>query len=220
MSDHLTTKQKKILVIAGIIVTIGMIYFIYNGIGKSEEIDLNENILVSNSVTKENNIEIQSSEEEDIVVIHITGAVKVPGIVKLKEGSRIEDAIEAAGGLTEDADISKVNLAYILDDGIKIRIPSSWEEDIKDSNILMEDSGENIVQETSPSSTNLNGSININKATEAQLETLPGIGSSLASRIIEYREQNGNFSNIEDIKNVSGIGESKYENIKDFICVK
>lgn len=219
MLDNLTTKQKKIVIVVGIIVTIGIIYFICNGIGKSENIDLDEEILVSNNLTEENNIEIQTSKEE-IVVIHITGAVKVPGIVKLKEGSRIEDAIQEAGGLTEDADISKVNLAYVLDDGIKIRIPSSLEEDITDEDILVEDSGENIIQETNTSSTNLSGSININKATETELETLPGIGASLASRIIEYREQNGKFSSIEDIKNVSGIGESKYNNIKDFICVK
>lgn len=222
MLENLTIKQKKILVIIGIIVNIGILYFIYNKSYKSEKIDLDENILVSNNVSNVDNSEIKNSQDDkDIIVVHITGAVKNPGIVKLEEGSRIEAAIEASGGLTDDADISKVNLAYILEDGIKIRIPSSFDENIIDSDILIQDSGEDIIiQETNNSNSNSNVNININKATETELETLPGIGASLASRIIEYREQNGKFSNIEEIKNVSGIGDSKYNNIKDYICVK
>ena len=222
MLDNLTTKQRRILFAIGVIVAIGIIYFIYNGDARNEEIDIDENILVTNSLAKENNIETQISEE-DIVIVHVTGAVKSPGIVKLKEGSRIEDAIESAGGLTENADISNVNLAYILDDGIKLRIPSILDENITDEDILIESSGENIIQETNTNSTNTTNSItsiNINKATETELDTLPGIGPSLATKIIEYREQNGKFSSIEDIKNVSGIGDSKYDSIKDFICVK
>ena len=141
--------------------------------------------------------------------------------MKLKDGSRIEDAIEAAGGLTENADISKVNLAYVLEDGIKIKIPSSSEEDIGDGDVLIDGSGENVVEKDDSQSTNQNGKgININKADETELQTLPGIGASLASRIVEYRKQNGKFANIEDIKNVSGIGDSKFSNIKDLITVK
>ena len=141
--------------------------------------------------------------------------------MKLTDGSRIEDAIEAAGGLTENADISKVNLAYVLEDGIKIKIPSSSEEDIGDGDVLIDGSGENVVEEDDSQSTNQNGKgININKADETELQTLPGIGASLASRIVEYRKQNGKFANIEDIKNVSGIGDSKFSNIKDLITVK
>ena len=87
------------------------IYFINNK-NQTNNIELDENILVSNQNTKQ-----MSQDTEEIVIVHITGSVKNPGIVKLKEGSRIEDAIEAAGGLTENADISNVNLAYVLDDG-------------------------------------------------------------------------------------------------------
>ena len=153
-----------------------------------------------------------------IGIIYITGSVKNPGIVKLKEESRIEDAIEAAGGLTENADISNVNLAYVLDDGTKIKIPNLDDEDIGDEDVLSKDSGEGIIQEDEKT-TNTN-IVNINKATENELSTLPGIGNSLATRIVEYRKQNGNFKTIEDIKNVSGIGESKFANIKDFISIK
>lgn len=127
------------------------------------------------------------------------------------------DAIDKAGGLTEDADISDVNLAYVLEDGIKIKIPTISEE--KNEEIIINSSGEGIV-EKEISNNSENKIININKANETDLQTLPGIGASLAGRIVEYRDSNGKFNEIEDIKNVSGIGDSKYENIKNLICVK
>lgn len=226
MLDNLNEKQKKILIIVAILVAIGLVYYIYNKTGKTDNIDLDENILITNNLTQENSENTQ--DEEELVIVHITGSVKNPGIVKLKQGSRIEDAIQSAGGLTENADISKVNLAYVLEDGIKIRIPSLDEEETEEEDILIEGSGENIIQETdintninsNTTSKSTNKAININKATEIELQTLPGIGGSLASKIIEYREQNGKFSSIEDIKNVNGIGESKYNNIKDLISVR
>lgn len=190
-------------------------YFIYNKNQVKEDINIENEILVNNVITNENNT------NDDIVIIHITGSVKNPGIVKLKEGSRIEDAIESAGGLTENADITKVNLAYVVEDGTKIKIPSASEEDIGDEDIIDSKSGDNIIiEENAVPSNNSTQTININKATEKEFETLPGIGPSLASKIIEYRNQNGKFESIEDIKNVNGIGDNKYEKIKDLITVK
>ncbi len=217
MLENLSQKQKIIVTVIAIAVLIGIISFIYNKNQTKDDTILENDILITNTSTNNNLVENESSK--DLVVVHITGSVKNPGIVKLSEGSRIEDAIQAAGGLTENADISKVNLAYVLDDGIKIKIPSITDDDIGDEDIINEESGENIIENDTTSSKN-NKSININKATETELETLPGIGASLASRIVEHRKQNGNFSSIEDIKNVSGIGDSKYLNIKDFITVK
>lgn len=218
MLDNLTKKQKVIVLVIAIVVAIGMIYFIYNKNQITDDVNLENDILVSENVAKEKSL---NTTEENEVIIHITGSVKNPGIVRLKEGSRIEDAIEAAGGLTENADISKVNLAYVVDDGIKIKIPSSQEEDIGDEEIIDSGSGENIIIEKNTTSSNKSSqTININKATETELQTLPGIGASLASRIIEYRSQTGKFGSIEEIKNVNGIGDSKFENIKDLISVK
>ena len=218
MLDNLTKKQKVIVLVIAIVVAIGMIYFIYNKNQITDDVNLENDILVSENVAKEKS---SNTTEENEVIIHITGSVKNPGIVRLKEGSRIEDAIEAAGGLTENADISKVNLAYVVDDGTKIKIPSSQEEDIGDEEIIDSGSGENIIIEENTTSSNKSSqTININKATETELQTLPGIGASLASRIIEYRSQNGKFGSIEEIKNVNGIGDSKFENIKDLISVK
>lgn len=212
MLENLTKKQKIILIIIALLVAIGIIYFINNK-NETNNIELDEDILVSSQETNQAN-----QDKEEIVIIHITGSVKNPGIVKLKEGSRIEDAIEAAGGLTENADISNVNLAYVLDDGIKIKIPNLDDEGIGDEDILTTDSGNGIIQNDENRASSK--TININKATEDELSTLPGIGNSLAVRIVEYRKQNGNFNTIEDIKNVSGIGESKFTNIKEFISVK
>ena len=218
MLDNLTKKQKVIVLVIAIVVAIGMIYFIYNKNQITDDVNLENDILVSENVAKEKSL---NTTEENEVIIHITGSVKNPGIVRLKEGSRIEDAIEAAGGLTENADISKVNLAYVVDDGTKIKIPSSQEEDIGDEEIIDSGSGENIIIEKNTTSSNKSSqTININKATETELQTLPGIGASLASRIIEYRNQNGKFAVKEDLKNVSGIGESKYYNIEELITVK
>ena len=215
MLDNLTKKQKKIVIAIAGIVVIGIMYFIYNKNQVKEDINIENEILVNNVITNENNT------NDDIVIIHITGSVKNPGIVKLKEGSRIEDAIESAGGLTENADITKVNLAYVVEDGTKIKIPSASEEDIGDEDIIDSKSGDNIIiEENAVPSNNSTQTININKATEKEFETLPGIGPSLASKIIEYRNQNGKFESIEDIKNVNGIGDNKYEKIKDLITVK
>lgn len=211
MLDNLDSKQKKIVIIVGIIIIIGILYFIYNEVDKKSTDQIDNNMLSIENNTKEN------EESKELVIVHITGAVRTPGIVKLPEEARIEDAIDKAGGLTEDADISDVNLAYVLEDGIKIKIPTISEE--KNEEIIISSSGEGIV-EKEISNNSENKIININKANETDLQTLPGIGASLAGRIVEYRNSNGKFNEIEDIKNVSGIGESKYENIKNLICVK
>ena len=112
------------------------------------------------------------------------------------------------GGLKENACLDDINLAYKLEDGMKIDIPTKQE---KQENISTQN---NII-----SNNKQNTKININTATQTELETLSGIGASTALKIINYRKENGNFSSIEDIKNVSGIGESKYSSIKDSITV-
>ena len=192
MLDNLDNKQKKIVIIVGIIIIIGILYFIYNGIDKKSTDQIDNNMLSIENNTKEN----EGSKE--LVIVHITGAVKTPGIVKLPEGARIEDAIDKAGGLTEDADISDVNLAYVLEDGIKIKIPTISEE--KNEEIIINSSGEGIV-EKEISNNSENKIININKANETDLQTLPGIGASLAGRIVEYRDSNGNVIRTQYISN-------------------
>lgn len=165
------------------------------------------------------------------IYIYITGEVNVPGVIILNEGSRIVDAINAAGGTTEKANLSKVNLVYILEDGMKVNIPS--DNDLKNNSdfeyITMNSGdggkedyyGENKQNSNSSDSTNYKkyDIVNINTATQTELESLPGIGPSLALKIIIYRKENGKFSSIEDIKNVNGIGENKFEKLKNYITI-
>lgn len=153
-------------------------------------------------------------EEEKVeIVVHITGQVVNQGIVKLEEGSRVIDAIEAAGGATPEANLAKINLAYLLEDGMKLYVPSVNDKEEEEQNLSSstnEQSGNNkqVLK------------VNINTATSEELQKLPGIGEAMASRIITYRKENGKFSKSEDLKNVSGIGDAKFNNIKGYIYVK
>ncbi len=155
----------------------------------------------------------EKKTEEDKIKIHITGEVNNQGIIEIEYGERIADAIEKAGGLTIKADVSKVNLAYVLEDGQKLYIPS-----IEDTNFneIDSESGENVIINSEQKT----GKININSASQEDLQKINGVGPSLAQKIIQYRNSNGKFKNIEDLLNVSGIGEKKFEGIKEFICVK
>lgn len=161
------------------------------------------------------------NEKDNQIIVHITGAVKKTGIVRLIQGARIYDAIEMAEGSLEEADLSKVNLAYILEDAQKIYIPFKGEinENSEEQEYITSDFGNtsSIIQNTNKGESE---KVNINTANQTELETLPGIGTATAEKIIDYRNKNGKFNNIEDIQNVKGIGQSKYENIKENICIK
>ena len=202
-------KDKKLVICAIFIMIIGVGMYIYKS--NSDPITIEDN---------RESIEMQETEDknektaENVIIVHVAGAVKKPGIVKLKEGSRVEDAVNEAGGLEDNADISNINLAYILEDGIKIKIPTLDEKELSDNSYIIEDIGDKVENSKSKKD-----KININTASESELETLEGIGASLAEKIVEYREKNGKFKNIEDIKNVTGIGDSKFEVIKNKINV-
>ena len=209
---ELGNKQKIILIILLAIIASAIIYYVYGldkeKIYEEELLPYDENIISNTSSS-----ELEETEDGAEIIIYITGAVKNQGVYGLQEGSRIADAIEKAGGTTEEADIEKINLAYLLEDGMKIKIPT------KNSN----ETNEEITKESGleeENKTTKNQKININTATLEELDTLDGIGKSTAEKIIEYRNKNGKFKTIEDLKNVSGIGESKYEKIKEKITVK
>ena len=200
MLENLDNKQRKIVLIIGIIVGFLVMVLIYQKAGTKNILEKDDSeMLVQNFEVKSKDSEDEDKKEQ--IIVHIAGEIKTPGIVKLKEGERIEDAIEKAGGLTENADISRVNLAYVLEDGVKIIIPKKNGES-EESNIINDDAGEGIILEESFKEEN-KVLININKATQTDLEKLTGVGASLASKIIEYRDKNGKFQAIEDIKNVS-----------------
>ena len=211
--EKLEKRKKELFIILIIIIAgIGAIYSIF--FEKSENIEKIENI--AEETKNEVIIDNVMIEEKQTILVHIMGQVNAPGLVELEENARIQDAIEAAGGTTQEADFSKINLAYILEDGEKIYIPKKGEE-----TYITKESGATssiIAQEKKEEEDKL--MININTASQEELEKLPGIGESTATKIINYRKENGKFTKIEDIQNVSGIGEAKYNNIKKYITVK
>ena len=221
MLENLTKKQKIIFAIIIILMTCVIIYYIYstlNNVDYNHEIEISNNNLEITSDLESISIEENVTETQEILV-HISGCVKENKVVSLPDGSRVNDAIEAAGGLTKDADLTNVNLAYILEDGEKIYIPKKGEEISSINNSSISSTFSSTSSSNATSSTK-NSKININKATQAELEIIPGIGPSTALKIINYRNENGKFKSIEDVKNISGIGDSKYEKMKDYITIK
>lgn len=215
-------KTKTIIISIIIIFIIGIYYF---SIKEKDYIESDTNFSISNKTENDTNKEeSESKDTKEKIIIYIAGAIKNEGVYELDENSRIADCIEKAGGLTEDANLQDINLAYMLEDGMKIYIPKNSESnnhDNTESNATIEnDKREKTVKNIeNKNSKTQNVKININTATQTELETLPGIGSSTALKIINYRKENGKFKSIEDIKNVNGIGDSKYNKIKDMIKI-
>ncbi|HFR3425544.1 ComEA family DNA-binding protein [Streptococcus suis] len=157
-------------------------------------------------------VSTEESEELSQLVIDVKGAVEKPGLYTLEVGSRVNDAVEAAGGLTSQADPKSINLAQKLSDEAVVYVAS------KDENISV------VVSTTASSamspeekSTSL---VNLNTATEADLQTISGIGAKRAADIIAYREANGGFKSVDDLNNVSGIGDKTMESIRPYVTVE
>lgn len=142
------------------------------------------------------------SKLSEQTVIYISGAVNKPGVYKVSSQLRVVDAINIAGGLAAGADVAKVNLAQQVKDGVHIYVPITGDK-----------------SPSGQSSTQASDKININTADKAALEKLPGIGPSLAEKIIEYRKSNGGFKEVADIKKVSGIGDSKFNQLKEKMTI-
>lgn len=147
------------------------------------------------------------------VLVHVDGAVASPGVYALlMEDPRVEDAVEAAGGLAEGADTTTLNLAAPVADGTKVHVPAEGEA-------AQAAPGEAASAAGTAAAPGSGGLVNINTADAAALQTLPGVGEATASAIIQDREQNGPFSSTEDLMRVSGIGEKKFAKVRDLICV-
>lgn len=139
------------------------------------------------------------------VFVHILGAVNRPGLYELRDGSRAVDAVAAAGGFTDTADQAQLNLARFVSDGEQIVVPVVGEVPPPGA--------------VAPGSTVPGGKVNINTADAAALETLPRVGPAMAARIIAWRESNGSFSAVEDLMNVTGIGEKTFDGFKDLVTL-
>lgn len=217
--------KKKIGIIIILVITLIMFGLLYSKSGFKELkkndtesifVDDTENTDTSNNKynydiknnSNANSKEITVPAKEKTIVVEIKGEVRKPNVYTLSENAIIKDLIEAAGGLTDNADLSNINRAKKLQDHELIYIANKNEISIKET----ENTNSNISSQESS-----NKKININSATLEELKTLNGVGDSKAKSIIEYREQNGSFKSIEDIKNVTGIGEKMFERIKEQI---
>ena len=178
-----------------------------------------ETVVISDSGTENVTEQEQSDTEEDSagsendtdkIVVFVCGSVLNEGVYELDPGARVNDALAAAGGFAEDADTTAVNLADMVTDGGKIYFPAEGES--VSSGYAGGTEAENVLTE--------NGKVNINTADENGLTQLPGIGETRARRIIAYRQEHGLFSSTEDLKNVSGIGDSIYESLEEYISVE
>lgn len=230
-------KKNKIFIIGIIVVFIfGCVYLILKKINDKYNIseyqleelgDYDEDLNKGNFTNSLNNeVPMERKLENDVEVnnaklqicIHVAGAVNFQGVVMVEEGARIVDAIEKAGGVTEVADLSMVNLAYKLSDGQKLYIPSV--NDKVEEYVVVTSGNGNINNSDVKVDGNEKVKVNINTASQTELETLTGIGPSIAERIIQYRKENGGFKKIEELKNVSGIGEDKFESIRDEVVAR
>jgi competence protein ComEA len=157
-------------------------------------------------------IGLEASPTKLPIEVHVIGGVVRPGVYTLPEGSRVEDAINAAGGMLEGTDSNSINLAAKLEDGQQLEIPSTEITSEKPINVIPFS-----VISTPGDGSSTSELININTASLSLLDTLPGIGPTTAQKIIDYRNNHGPFNNIEDILNVSGIGPATFDRIQDLI---
>lgn len=229
MDIKITKKQKTGLVIflLLILLIISVVYFKNKSNIPKDEIKSNK-VLVKETKELENSKEkLKESNSVKEIKAYICGYVLNPGVYLLREGDRLEDLIKASGGAKEDADIEGINLAYEIKDQDYFRIGSKDEAKLTMNNenpnvglISSKTTISNSQSGNNESQSQEEGKININTATKEELMKLPRIGDSMSQRIIDYREKEGNFKLVDDIKEVSGIGDKMFENIKDQITIE
>jgi len=205
IQDYIKDNREILLKVAAAALLVAAAFFVFIFTGDEDE-----------SLAEENDMVIETETKTTMIMVDIGGEVKSPMVAELEEGSRVEDAINAAGGVTEDADLTEINRAAFLEDGDKILIPTKIDSGTG--------AGNDVGSEGTAESSSKGGGaaffdsrININTAGSEDLQQLDGIGPVTAEKIIEYRNSNGKFRTIEDIKNVSGIGEKTFEKLKDHI---
>ncbi|MBC7087133.1 MAG: helix-hairpin-helix domain-containing protein [Tissierellales bacterium] len=205
------SKREKILIT--IIAMLIIIIFVFRNPSDDLNVAKENNLVIINDESKTVEEEKNNEEIPSEIIVHISGQVYQPGIYRLFSGDRVIDVVNLAGGLTKDADLDKINLARKISDEDKIYIPKIGEDVNVNSNNSPPEFIESKDDKTSTSK------ININTCSKEELVSLPGIGDVLADRIIEYRNKT-KFNEIEDIKKVAGIGDAKFNSIKDLITTK
>lgn len=209
------TEQKFIILILSILVLLVGVGYIISIDKQGDNYTISAEKKEDTQVEKEEPLKEdkdKTEKEEPIkIMVHVTGAVVNPDqLYELEQGSRVQDAINMAGGAREDVDYTYINLAAFLKDGAKIYIPSKNDDYLEIQHLIWD----NIKNEGD------NSLININIASKIELMALKGVGKATAEAIVSYREKHGPYTKEEDIQNVKGIGQATYEDLKDKICVK
>ena len=211
--DWLKQLPKKWLLLgsgASIVILITLLVSIYLMVNKEPRVDTT--MWEETSLTTMAEVATDATKEraETMIYVDIKGAVKVPGIYQLKNQQRIWDALALAGGVSEEADTAQVNYAQKVKDQMIIYVPKKGEAVAQSLETL---------QESAPAQQNQEEKINLNTATEAELQTISGIGAKKAQEIIRFRDEQGPFKTVEELKNVPGIGEKTVERLKDMLTV-
>ena len=163
---------------------------------------------VSKDSVSEKDVKKEEPVEQDLITVDVKGAVKSPGIYDLPVGSRVNDAVQKAGGLTEQADSKSLNLAQKVNDEALVYVPTKGEE------AASQQAGSGAA-----SSTSKEKKVNLNKASLEELKQVKGLGGKRAQDIIDHREANGKFKSVDELKKVSGIGAKTIEKLKDYVTV-
>lgn len=211
--DWLKQLPKKWLLLgsgASMVILITLLVGIYLMVNKKAQVDTTMWEETSLTTTAEAVTDATKERAETMIYVDIKGAVKVPGIYQLKNQQRIWDALALAGGVSEEADTAQVNYAQKVKDQMIIYVPKKGESVAQSLETL---------QESAPAQQNQEEKINVNTATEAELQTISGIGAKKAQEIIRFRDEQGPFKTVEELKNVPGIGEKTVERLKDMLTV-
>ena len=221
--------EKKLYFIVAVVLLLGGLWLKKGDGAEEHTFDNNQKVSQSSNMSSNNNSAANASSassasnvassESKTVTCDISGAVKHQGVYTLKNGARLQELIEAAGGTTNKAQLKTINRAILLKDQDKIHIPYKGE---KVDSALTAGTGNNSASAAANSSSENQGSgekVNLNTADVAGLQKLTGIGEKKAEQIIAYREQNGSFKKVEDLMQVSGIGEKTFASLKDQLTV-
>ncbi len=209
--------EHKFYVVAAILLVIGGFYY-FNESSTGKDLPpqpaTSENKLETSGEKGEKEKEKEELKQPETMMVDVKGQIKLPGVYQANAGERVVDVISRAGGLTEKADQTQVNFAEHVQDEMVIYIPAKGEEGLA----APDRSGGGGI--AASGTNNRQSKINLNKADAAELQNLPGIGPAKAAAIIEYRETSGAFKTVEDLKNITGIGDKTFEKLKDLVDVR
>ncbi|MFJ7746250.1 helix-hairpin-helix domain-containing protein [Peribacillus sp. NPDC097295] len=214
--DTILKKKITLISVAVAIVAIGFYLFFQP---KQKPAETEDIFAVSASKEIDDAAKAETEAGPQIMKVDVKGAVQAPGVFTAQAGDRVIDLIAEAGSFTEKADKDKVNLAQLVEDQMVIYVPKKGEEGAEIQGAVPA-TVPNGSTETGGAAGSPGGQVNLNTATQADLETLSGIGPSKATAILEYRDSIGNFKQVEDLKNVSGIGDKTFEKLKESISVQ